>query len=77
MNMAIKQIEKELQDDKKKFEKDHATLKDKEARYQRMVSLVSRKEDGTKEKSIINKEEEESTCLTGSEKSYASTFTKG
>ena len=44
-----------------------------------MVALVSSKEDDTKEKSIINKEEEESTCLTGSEikKSYASTFTKG
>ena len=41
--MAIKQIEKELQDDKKKIEKYHATLKEKEARYQRMVSLVSRK----------------------------------
>ena len=43
-----------------------------------MVALVSRK-DATKEKYIINKEEEESTCLTGSEikKSYASTFTKG
>ena len=46
--MAIKQIEKELQDDKKKIEKDHATLKEKEARYQTMVSLASRKEDATK-----------------------------
>ena len=79
--MAKKQIEKELQDDKKKIEKDHATLKEKEARYQRMVSLVS-KEDATKEKSII-KEEEESTCLTESDikKSYTGslkdTFTKG
>ena len=77
LNMAMKQIEKELQDDKKKIEKYHATLKEKEVRYQRMDALVSRKEDATKEKSIINKEEEESTCLTGSEKSYASTFTKG
>ena len=51
----MKQIEKELQDDKKKIEKDHATLKDKEARYQRMVDLVFRKEDASKEKSIINK----------------------
>ena len=56
--MAMKQIEKEVQDDKKKIEKDHATLKEKEARYQRIVALVSRKEDATKEKSIINKEEE-------------------
>ena len=55
--MAMKQIEKELQDDKKNIEKYHATLKEKEAKYQRMVSLVS-KEDATKEKSIINKEEE-------------------
>ena len=53
-------------------------MQPKEAMYQRMVALVSRKEDATKEKSIINKEEEESTCLTGSEikKSYTSTFTK-
>ena len=41
-----------------------------------MVDLVFRKEDATKEKSIINKEEEESTCLE-IKKSYASTFTKG
>ena len=39
-----------------------------------MVDFVFRKEDANKEKYIINKEEEESTCLTGSEikKSYAS-----
>ena len=55
--MAIKQIKKELQDDKKYIEKDHATLKDKEARYQSMVALVSRKNDATEEKSPINKEE--------------------
>ena len=47
-----------------------------------MVALVSRK-DATKEKYIINKEEEESTCLMGSEikKSYTRAlkdiFTKG
>ena len=64
LNISMKQIEKELQDDKKKIEKDHATLKEKEDRYQRMVALVSSKEDATKEKYIINKEEEESTCLT-------------
>ena len=78
----MKQIEKELQDDKKKIEKYHATVKEKEARYQSMVALASKK-DATKEKNTINKEEEESTCLTGSEinKSYAralkDTFTKG
>ena len=54
----MKQFEKELQDDKKKIEKYHATLKEKESRYQRMVALVSRKEDATKEKSIINTEDE-------------------
>ena len=48
LNMAMKQIEKELQDDKKEIEKDHATLKEKEARYQRMAALVSSKEDATK-----------------------------
>ena len=58
LNMSMKQIEKELQDAKKKIEKYHATLKEKEARYQRMVDLVFRKEDVTKEKFIINKEEE-------------------
>ena len=50
LNMAIKQIKKELQDDKKKIENNHATLKEKEDRYQRMVALVSSKEDATKEK---------------------------
>ena len=62
--MAIKHIKKELQDDKKNIEKYHATLKEKEARYQRMVALVSRKNDATEEKYPINKEEEEFACLT-------------
>ena len=53
-----------MQDDKRKIEKYHATLKEKEARYQRMVSLASRKNDATEEKYPINKEEEESGCLT-------------
>ena len=63
LNMAMKHIEKEMQDDKKKIEKDHETLKEKEARHQRMVALVSRKNDATEEKSPINKEEEKSACL--------------
>ena len=58
LNMAMKQIEKEVQDDKKKIEKNHATLNDKETRYKMIVFLVSRREDDTKEKYIINKEEE-------------------
>ena len=46
--MAMKHFEKELQDEKKKIEKNHATLKEKEAKYQRMFSLASIKEDATK-----------------------------
>ena len=65
--MALKQFEKELQDEKRKIEKYHATLKDKEARYQRMVAIASRKEDATKETFIINKEEEDFACLTDDE----------
>ena len=53
--MAMKHFEKELQDEKKKIEKNHATLKEKEAKYQRMVSLASIKEDATKRKYIIRK----------------------
>ena len=44
-----------------------------------MVSLASRKEEDSKEKSIISKEEEEFTCLIGREikESYASKIKKG
>ena len=53
--MAMKHFEKELQDEKKKIEKNHANLKEKEAKYQRMFSLASIKEDATKRKYIIRK----------------------
>ena len=52
--MAMKHFEKELQDEKKKIEKNHANLKEKEAKYQRMFSLASIKEDVTKRWIIFN-----------------------
>ncbi len=52
---------------KGRLEKYHATLKEKEARYQRLVTLASREGDATKEKSPINKGEEESPNLTNVE----------
>jgi len=66
-----------------KIEKDHAILKEKEARYQRLVTLASGRGDATKEKSPIKKGEEDSVGLINNEmkRSYSAAlkniFTSG